>query len=108
MGRLLRFPQLKSEKGISFSRQHISELVRQKKFPGPVKTPDGGQFSFWVEDEIDGYIETLKSARDTAPPDEVAARRVAAMMAGREAKKKSQKPAGTVVIQRRKRRVSNE
>jgi predicted DNA-binding transcriptional regulator AlpA len=98
--RLLIFSQLKSEKGISFSRQYINDLIRRGVFPAPVKTPGGGQINFWVEAEIDQYIEHLIHARDTAPPDEATARRVAKMMAARAAKKK---PTGTVTIARRTR-----
>jgi predicted DNA-binding transcriptional regulator AlpA len=105
--RLLIFRQLKSEKGITFSRQYINELTRRSIFPKPVKTPGGGAINFWIEAEIDGYIEQMRLARDTAPPDEAAAQRVARMMAARQAKK-NQQSARTTVIQRRKRRLSIE
>jgi predicted DNA-binding transcriptional regulator AlpA len=98
--RLLTFPQLKSEKGIPFSRQYVNELIRRGIFPGSVKTPGGGQVNLWIEEEIDAYIESMRQARDTAPPDEAAARHAARMVAARAAKK-NRKPS-TVVIQRRK------
>jgi predicted DNA-binding transcriptional regulator AlpA len=97
--RLLTFPQLKSEKGIGFSRQYIHELGRRGVFPGAVKTPGGGAVNFWVEAEVDAYIEKMIQARDTGLPDEVAAKRVARMAAARAANR-NRKP---VVIQRRRR-----
>ena len=97
--RLLTFPQLRSLKGIAFSRQHINELVRAGTFPKAVKSP-GGHVNFWVESEVDAYILRLVEARDTAPPDAAMAGRVAKMLAGRKRK------SGTVTIQRRKPRAA--
>jgi predicted DNA-binding transcriptional regulator AlpA len=97
--RLLTFSELRTRKGIAFSRQHINELIRRGIFPKSVKTPGGGHINFWLESEIDGYIDAMIQARDTAPPDQRMACRLAKMIAGREAKKR----AGTVTIARRKR-----
>jgi predicted DNA-binding transcriptional regulator AlpA len=94
--RLLTFRQLKELKGVAFSRQHISGLIRRGLFPRSVKTPGGGQINFWVESEIDEYIEGMMHARDTTPPDEEArAQRAARLLAARKNR--------TVVIQRRQR-----
>jgi prophage regulatory protein len=53
------------EKGIKFSRMHISRLVRQKKFPRPVKI--GANTNAWPETDIDQYIKDCIAARDARP-----------------------------------------
>lgn len=100
--RLLSFEELRSRKGVAFSRQHIHKLMRQNLFPKPVKAPGGGQHNFWIESEIDAYIDDMIRARDTAPAGDDDPR-VARMRAGREAKRK----VGTVHIERRKPRAEN-
>jgi predicted DNA-binding transcriptional regulator AlpA len=102
--RLLSFSELRSRKGIGFSRQHLGDLMRRGIFPKSVKTPGGGHINFWVESEIDAYIDRLIKTRDSAPPDEAAARRVARMLAGRQAKK----AARTVTIVARRKTASNK
>jgi len=61
--RLLCFGELKSIKGIPYSRQWIAELIRKGKFPRPVK-PGAGCFNAWFSDEIDRYLDDLAAARD--------------------------------------------
>lgn len=65
--RLLSFGELKSEKGIRFSRQHVHRLIRAGRFPPPIK-PSGmaGGANAWPEDEIDRHLEACRAARDTA------------------------------------------
>jgi prophage regulatory protein len=53
--KLLSFPQLKSAKGIPFSRQHVHRLVSAGDFPQPIKL--GLATNAWLEDEIDAWIE---------------------------------------------------
>jgi predicted DNA-binding transcriptional regulator AlpA len=101
--RLLVFSELRSLKGIVFSRQHIGALVRRGIFPKPVKTPGGGQVRFWIEREVDLYIESLMVLRDEGGPDEATTRRVARMMEGRRAAAKQN--LGTVAVPRRQRRA---
>jgi prophage regulatory protein len=62
--RMLSFPDLKSEKGIRFSRQHIDRLVKAKRFPRPVKL--GEQTNGWPEDEIDRWLRDRIKERDEA------------------------------------------
>jgi predicted DNA-binding transcriptional regulator AlpA len=100
--RLLTFAELRTRKGITFSRQHVNELIRRGIFPKSVKTPGGGHVNFWIEAEVDQCIDAMIQARDTAPPDQAMAGRVAKMLAGREAAKKNRKGTGTVTIARRK------
>jgi predicted DNA-binding transcriptional regulator AlpA len=98
--RLLTFPELRARKGIAFSRQHINDLVRRGIFPKSVKTP-GGHVNFWLEAEVDQYIDRMIEARKTTPPDQAMAGRVAKMLAARAAKR-AHKAAGTVTITRRR------
>jgi prophage regulatory protein len=61
--RMLSFPDLKAEKGIRFTRQHIHRLVKQKRFPAPVKL--GEQTNAWIETEVDKFLEGCIAKRDT-------------------------------------------
>jgi predicted DNA-binding transcriptional regulator AlpA len=64
MRHLLSFPELKSRKGINYSRQHIARLVRAKRFPQPVKlsgSPTGA--NSWFDDEIDEHLERRAAER---------------------------------------------
>jgi prophage regulatory protein len=53
--RALRYEQLKSEKGISWSRQYIRRLEKAGKFPHHFNI--GPQTIAWLESEIDAWIE---------------------------------------------------
>jgi prophage regulatory protein len=56
---------LKTVKGIRFSRQHIHRLVKEKKFPAPLKL--GPATNGWLEDEIDDWIDArARERKDTA------------------------------------------
>ena len=48
--RLITFPELKTEFGISFCRMHIWRLVKAGKFPAPIR-PTGGRL-FWTVESI--------------------------------------------------------
>jgi prophage regulatory protein len=60
MRRLIGYRDFKS-KGIRYTRQHISKLVKQKKFPPPFKLngSEQGQNS-WFEDVIDEHLEACE------------------------------------------------
>jgi prophage regulatory protein len=49
-------------RGIKFSRQHRHRLIRQGKFPKPVKI--GMNTNAWPESEIDEYQEGCIARRD--------------------------------------------
>ena len=71
MRRLLSFPELKTVKGIRYSRSHIRRLVKAKIFPQPVKqssAPNG--VNGWFDDEIDEYLEARAAERDKASVEE--------------------------------------
>jgi prophage regulatory protein len=51
------------KRGIKFTRQHLHRLVRNEKFPAPVKV--GENTNAWVETEIDAYIKARIAKRDS-------------------------------------------
>lgn len=59
--KLLEFKELKSLRGINFSRQHLWRLEQAKKFPRRV--PVGEHHIAWVESEIDDYIAARMAMR---------------------------------------------
>jgi prophage regulatory protein len=60
--RLLRFPQLKSEKNVPFTRQHIRRLQKAGTFPLPV--PLGENTTAYLEEEIDEWLTSRLAKRD--------------------------------------------
>jgi predicted DNA-binding transcriptional regulator AlpA len=59
--KLLTFPELKSVKGIPFTRRHVARLEDNGSFPVRVKI---GQHRIgWIESEIDAHISELAAAR---------------------------------------------
>jgi prophage regulatory protein len=59
--RLLSLEDLKTQKGIRFSRVHTHRLVKAGRFPVPVKL---GSRNAWVESEIDEYLKGCVAERD--------------------------------------------
>lgn len=60
--RLLSLSDLRA-RGINFSRQWLHRLVREGKFPKPVKV--GNRTLAWVETEIDAWIASRVDHRDS-------------------------------------------
>ena len=60
--KLLSMAELKSEKGVSYSRPHLYRLMKAGKFPQPVKL--GENRNAFVETEIDAWLETKVAERD--------------------------------------------
>jgi predicted DNA-binding transcriptional regulator AlpA len=52
------------KKGIPYHRVHIYRLMREKKFPQPVKLGVGLSRNLWPEHEIDAYIRACIARRD--------------------------------------------
>ena len=50
------------ERGIRYSRQQLWRLIRDGKFPAPVR--GAGKGLAWVEAEVDAHIEGLVAKRD--------------------------------------------
>jgi hypothetical protein len=65
MARKLTFPQLKTEKGWPYSRQHTHKLVKAGRFPPPDKLYEGGLVNVWDEDVVDAALAPAK-ARDNS------------------------------------------
>jgi prophage regulatory protein len=53
--RLLSMPELRSEKGVSYSRPHLFRLIKTGAFPRPIKL--GENRNAWLEAEVDAWIE---------------------------------------------------
>jgi prophage regulatory protein len=64
--KILSFPELKTEKGIPFSRQWVAKLVKAKQFPAPVKL--GLASNGFIEAEIDEWIIARINERDAKAP----------------------------------------
>lgn len=66
--RILRFWDLES-KGIPYTRKHLLDLVKQGRFPKPIKLSAARGPSThigWIESEIDDYVAARLAERDTA------------------------------------------
>jgi prophage regulatory protein len=65
--RLLTTKDLKAEKGIAYHRAHIFRMVKEGKFPRPIKLGLGrGGAVAWVEHEIDQWLLDRMAERDAA------------------------------------------
>ena len=62
--RLLRYADLKSEKGIPYTRMHINRLEKAGQFPKRVHL--SSMTVAWVEGEIDSHIAGKMAERDAA------------------------------------------
>jgi prophage regulatory protein len=62
--KVLSYPELKTEKGIRFSRQWIRKLILAGQFPAPIKV--GLASNGFVEAEIDAWIEARINERNAA------------------------------------------
>lgn len=62
--RLISMEQLRTEKGISYSRAHLHRLIKAKVFPAPIKL--GENRNAWVEAEVDAWIDARIAQREAA------------------------------------------
>ena len=60
--RVLSFPELKSQKGIVYSRVHLGRLERDRKFPRRIRLSPNSVA--WIEEEIDSWLEDRAAERD--------------------------------------------
>ena len=58
---LLAFPEL-AKRGIPFTRQHIARLIKQGRFPAPIKPGIGT--NRWIASEVDAWLVQRKADRD--------------------------------------------
>jgi prophage regulatory protein len=64
--RIIRFKELQTLKGISFSREYLRRLEAADKFPKRVRLTEGGDHYGYVEKEIDEYLAARAAARNGA------------------------------------------
>jgi prophage regulatory protein len=62
--KVLSFPELKSRKGVPYTRAHVRRLVGAGEFPAPVQLSP--HRICWVESEIDEWLKARIAARDQA------------------------------------------
>jgi prophage regulatory protein len=58
---VLRFPDLRSRKGITFSRVHLARLEAAGHFPRRIRLSVNSVG--WLEHEIDGWLSAKAAAR---------------------------------------------
>ncbi len=59
--RLLSMEELRTVKGVSYSRPHLFRLIKSQKFPAPIKL--GENRNAWVEAEVDQWIDARIAER---------------------------------------------
>lgn len=59
--KLLTFAALKATKGHPFTRRHTERLVKEGKFPSPIKA--GVRRVAWIEAEVDEHNARLAAER---------------------------------------------
>lgn len=62
--RLLEMSELKSVKGVPFSRQHLHRLISAGQFPRPIKV--GLNRNAFLEEEVDAWLQARIAERDRA------------------------------------------
>lgn len=70
MIQLITFSDL-AERGVPFSRQHLWRLIKERRFPAPVKL--GSNTNRWLESEVDDWLREQIAARDVMMTAEAAA-----------------------------------
>jgi prophage regulatory protein len=60
--RLLNYSDLRPTKGISYTRRHLKRKCDEGTFPVPIEVSE--HRIAWIEEEIDGWLESRKAQRD--------------------------------------------
>lgn len=60
--KLLTYPELRSQKGIVYQRDHLRRKCKAGEFPQPVALSP--RRIGWVESEVDGWLAALAAKRD--------------------------------------------
>lgn len=61
--KLIRLPDVQDR--VCLGRTTLYKLIKDGKFPAPIKQ---GTASFWIEAEIEGYLQALIAARPASQP----------------------------------------
>ena len=65
--RQITMADLKAKKGWPYSRQHTYRLIKEGKFPRPIKMGEGVRARIaFDEDEVDAALKARKASRDQA------------------------------------------
>lgn len=68
--KMISFSELKSRKGIPWSRQHVIRKIEAGEFPRPVHLGGGSRGTVaWPEQEIDRWIANRIAERDQTAAD---------------------------------------
>ena len=62
--RLVSLPELKSVFGVPYSRQNITKLQKEGKFPKNCGVPGKGRKLLWRASDIASWVQRLVDARD--------------------------------------------
>jgi prophage regulatory protein len=71
MVKLLSPSDLKTQKGIAYSRSQLHRKIAEGSFPKPIRVGDNK--NAWVEDEVDEWIAARITERDKLRPAQKAA-----------------------------------
>ena len=63
--KFLTFAQLKTEKGVPYTRRHLRDLCKEGKFPKPVELSEAR--IAWLEHEVDEWLAAKVAARSAEP-----------------------------------------
>jgi prophage regulatory protein len=61
--KLLSYNDLKPQRGIDYTRDHLRAKVKAGEFPAPISLSEGR--IAWIEQEIDAWIEQRAALRKT-------------------------------------------
>jgi predicted DNA-binding transcriptional regulator AlpA len=63
--KLIPYSQLRAEKGITYTREHLRRLEKVGAFPQHIKLADSpNAHTAWAESDINNWIEQRRAKRD--------------------------------------------
>lgn len=69
--RVLAFSDLRPQKGVPFTRQHLRRMVKDGSFPAPIEL--GPHRIGWLESSIDEWLQSRPERYAATAPREIAA-----------------------------------
>ena len=60
MAKYVTYEDLKPRWGIGYSRMHIDRLVRERRFPPPIRFQPGGR-KHWTDEQIDAHQVQMRA-----------------------------------------------